>query len=419
MPIYSLVDGNSFYCSCERAFNPRLKGKPVVVLSNNDGCVIARTPEAKALGIRMGEPWHEVRKRPECRSVKWFSSNYALYADMSRRVFDVLETFSPHVEPYSIDEMFMSLDGIIGDLREYGRRIRETVLKATKIPTCVGIGPTKTIAKLANKYAKDAAELGGVCDLREEGDRLDLFARWPVGEVWGIGPASAKRLERHGVRTVLDFIRMDARHVRDEFSVVGARIQEELKGNSCLPLSMVAPMRKGLAVTRSFGSPVTEWRGMEEAIATFAYRAGEKLREHGLVAGHLTVFMRTSEFRPGPKYGNQAAFTIEPTSDGLTLVKLATRAARRLWRDGYTYAKGGVMLNDLSPPGARTEDLFPSKDPVKSSKLMATLDELNARFGRGAVRSGATGIERRWTVRTGNLSPRYTTSFEDALVVRT
>lgn len=391
MTTFALVDGNSFYCSCERAFDPRLAGRPVIVLSNNDGCVIARTAEAKALGIRMGEPWHEVRKRPECREVVWFSSNYALYANLSRRVFEVLESFSPDVEPYSIDEMFVGLDGHRGDLRELGLRIRSEVLRTAKIPTCVGIGPTKTIAKLANKNAKGAAELAGVCDLRDERERADLFRRWPVEDVWGIGPAATKRLAMHGVRTVSDFLSMPLRLVRDDMSVVGGRIQEELRGHSCLPLSMVAPMRKGTAVTRSFGSPITSKDRIAEAIAAFANRAGEKLREHGLVAGHMAVFIRTSEFRPGPRYANQVSFRIEATNDSMVLVSLTTRAVDRLWRDGCAYAKGGVMMTDLTPASARRGDLFPSRDPATLGKLMAVMDGVNGRFGRGALRPAATG----------------------------
>jgi len=412
MTSFALVDGNSFYCSCERAFDARLAGVPVVVLSNNDGCVISRTAEAKALGIAMGEPWHIASKRPELKGVRWFSSNYALYADMSRRMFEVLCSFSPDVEPYSIDEMFLGLDGLRGNREALGAEVRAAVLRIAKIPTCVGIGPTKTIAKLANRHAKNTPSLRGVCDLTDPEARRRLYEELPVAEVWGIGPASAARLARHGVRTVEDFLRMPAALARDELTVTGARIQEELRGTSCLPLSMLAPARKGLAVTRSFGAPARSRETLEQAVASFATRAAEKLREAGMVAGHMSVFMRTSDFAPGTKRSAQASSSIEPTSDTLAIVSAAIRMARRLWKDGYAYAKAGVMLGDLSLAAERPADLFPSRDPARFTRLMEAMDVLNARIGRGAVRPAAAGVGAPWKPRQGNLSPRYTTDPE-------
>jgi DNA polymerase V len=249
---YGLIDGNSFYCSCERAFSPRLRGRAVVVLSNNDGCAIARTAEAKAAGLKMGDPWHKVRHRPEVRAaeVEWFSSNYALYGDMSRRMYQVLAARVPRVEPYSIDEMFLDLD-MPGDVLALAQSLRDDVRRIAKIPTCIGLGPTKTIAKLANRLAKNDTALGGICDLRDARERAMRYAEVPVSEVWGIGRRMADRLRRLGIVSIADFIAFPAQDARDLLTVVGARVQAELRGTSCLPLAMLAPTKKGLAVTRS------------------------------------------------------------------------------------------------------------------------------------------------------------------------
>ena len=263
---FGLIDGNSFYCSCERAFSPRLRGRAVVVLSNNDGCAVALTSEAKAVGIKMGDPWHLARRRPEVRAarVEWLSSNYALYGDMSRRMYEVLAARVPRVEPYSIDEMFLDLD-TPRDAAKLARELRGEVRRVTKIPTCVGLGPTKTVAKLANAVAKDDPALDGVCDLRDEGDRARLYERTPVSEVWGIGGRTADKLTALGVTTVARFVAMPPREVRSLLTVVGARVQIELQGVSCLSLSDAPPPRKGLAVTRCFGRPVTRCAEMREA----------------------------------------------------------------------------------------------------------------------------------------------------------
>lgn len=415
--MFALIDGNSFYCSCERAFDPSLRDRPLVVLSNNDGNVIARTAEAKALGVKMGEPWHQVRARPECRDLRWRSSNYPLYADMSRRMYEVLASFSPAIEPYSIDEMFAELGGLPGDLVDRARGLRDEVARIAKIPTCVGIGPSKTIAKLANKVAKQSPALGGVCDLRDPADRQALYAAWPVGEVWGIGGALTQRLASLGVATVADFIALPAQQVRDEMTVVGARIHAELRGVSCLPLSMVAPTRKGMAVTRSFGAPVRDWASMREAIAAFAYRGGERLRAHRLAAGVLTVFMHTSPFRPGPGYSNRASIRMEPTADGRALIGRAATLGERLWRDGVDFAKAGVMLDDLRPEN-QGADLFPTRDPDRAGRLMATIDRLNARFGRFAVRPAAMGSRMGWRPKARQISPAYTTEISEVMAVR-
>ncbi len=416
---FGLIDGNAFYCSCERAFSPRLRGRAVVVLSNNDGCAIARTAEAKAAGIKMGDPWHLARNRPAVRAarVEWFSSNYALYGDMSRRMYQVLAARVPRVEPYSIDEMFLDLD-VPGDALALAGELREAVRRAAKIPTCVGIGPTKTIAKLANALAKEDPGLGGVCDLRCERERMRRYERLPVSEVWGIGGRTTEKLAALGVTTVARFLAMPRRDARNLLTVVGARVQAELQGVSCLPLSMVAPTRKGVAVTRSFGRPVTVWAEMREAVAHHAARAGEKLRAEGLVAGRMMVFLHTNPHNGDPWHSAQHGGRIEPTADTGALIGEAVRMLRPLWRQGFRYSKVGVVLDDLRDAEAEPRSLFPTRDPAKSAKLMAALDAVNARFGRGALRPLATGIARPWGTRHGRLSPRYTTRVEEIMEAR-
>ena len=417
MPLYGLIDGNSFYCSVEAAFDPKLQGKPVVVLSNNDGCAIARSRAAKALGIKMGDPWHLVRNKPELRSVQWFSSNYALYGDLSRRVFQVLVDRVPRVEPYSIDEMFLDLAGLPGDLRERCRQLRADVLRITKIPTCIGWGPTKTIAKLGNAIAKDTPELEGLCDLTDPAVRAGYYATLPAAEVWGIGGRTVEKLQREGIVTIADYVAMPPKQVRELLTVVGARVQAELRGVSCLPLALAAATRKGIAVTRSFGHPVTTWAEMREAVAAYAARAGEKLRSEGLQACHMAVFLQTHPHKPDERWhSGQRAARIEPTSDTRALIGGALRMLRPLWRGGHRYFKAGVILNDLVPAAEQPPMMFPTRDPVQSAKVMTALDAVNARYGRGTLRPLATGIARSWSTRHDRLSPRYTTRLDEILV---
>ena len=381
----------------------------MVVLSNNDGCAIARTAEAKALGIKMGDVWHLVRGKRELAAVEWLSSNYALYGDMSRRMYQVLAERVPRVEPYSIDEMFLDLDGM-GDVTDMCRSLREDVLRIVKIPTCIGWGPSKTIAKLANALAKDNPGMDGVCDLTCADTRSMHYAQLAPGEVWGIGAKTAEKLERAGVNTIAAFVAMDPQATRDMLTVVGARIQQELRGVSCLPLSEWSATRKGVASTRSFGRPITEWREMREAVAAYASRAAEKLRAEGLQACRLAVFLQTNPHAPGePWHSGQRAARIEPTNDSRDLIREAVRMLKPLWRDGFRYAKAGVMLDDLVPHARQPAMMFPTRDPVRSRKVMAAVDSVNARYGRGTLRPLATGIARSWGTRSSRLSPRYTT----------
>ncbi|WP_395495558.1 Y-family DNA polymerase [Acetobacter sp. KSO5] len=414
MTVYGLIDCNSFYCSCQRAFEPRLKRLPVVVLSNNDGCAIARTAEAKGLGIKMGDAWHLIRNERKLSGVQWYSSNYPLYADMSRRVYQVLLEHVPRVEPYSIDEMFLDLTGLPGDLSERCEAIRGRVEQITKIPTCVGWGGTKAIAKLANYIAKDRPEMEGLCDLTDERTRMRFYRNLPVSEVWGIGRRLVPRLHDAGIRTIAQFVEAEPAQIRKIMAITGVRLQTELRGESCLQLSEVAEQRKGLACTRSFGQPITTYSDMREAIAGFAVRASEKLRLEGMDAGHVSVFVQTNPHkRADGWYANQAAITCAPTNNALTLVGTATRLLRAIWRDGFRYAKGGVLLNDLAPAGQQAS-LFAAPEE-QSPALMDAMDSINRRFGREAIKPLSTGVERAWRPRQGMLSSRFTTYFQEIL----
>lgn len=418
MKTYGLIDCNSFYCSCQRAFEPKLKRQAVVVLSNNDGCAIARTSEAKALGIKMGDAWHLIRNDRKLSSVQWYSSNYPLYADMSRRVYQTLLDYVPRVEPYSIDEMFLDLTGLHKDLSHRCELIRAQVEQITKIPTCVGWGPTKAIAKLANYVAKDRPEMEGLCDFTDERTRHRFYRNLPVSEVWGIGRRLVPKLHEASLRTIEQFVQAEPAQIRSIMGIIGVRLQAELRGESCLQLSEVAEQRKGLACTRSFGQPITTYSDMREAIAGFATRASEKLRADGLDAGHVSVFIQTNPHkRQDGWYANQVSITCAPTNNSLTLIGTATRLLRTIWRDGYRYAKGGVMLNDLAPAGQQTS-LF-DKPQERSAGLMDALDAINRRYGREAIKPLATGTERSWRPRQGMLSPRFTTDAGEMMEART
>ncbi|OHC82210.1 MAG: DNA polymerase V subunit UmuC [Rhodospirillales bacterium RIFCSPLOWO2_12_FULL_67_15] len=414
MPI-ALVDGNNFYVSCERVFDPSLEGRPVIVLSNNDGIAVARSEEAKALGIRMGEPFFRIRDLVRREGVRVFSSNYPLYADMSRRMNETLARFSPEVEVYSIDESFVGLGGFRRrELVAYARDLRATMKTWTGIPVAVGIGPTKTLAKLANRCAKKMPGFDGVCDLTDPAPRARILPTVPVAAVWGIGPAATLRLAQLGVRTAADLRAMPPELARRILTVAGARIVRELNGDSCLDLDLLPAPRKGTAVTRSFGRPVVAWTDMEEAVSAFAARAGEKLRAQGLAAAHLAVFMHTHRFNRDPAYANVRAANLVPaTDDTFALVGAAVRAARAIWRDGFRYTKAGVVLADLVPRARVAPDLFARGADGRAARLMAAMDALNARMGRNTVFPASAGLARPWKIRAERRSARYTTSFAE------
>lgn len=415
----ALVDANNFYVSCERVFAPRLRGVPVVVLGNNDGIIVSRSPEAKAIGLKMGFPAFKARALMHQYRVRALSSNYALYAAMSDRLMTVLSAFSPRVQKYSIDEAFLDLSDIdTPTAHDQARRIKVVTRQWIGLPVCVGLGPNKTIAKLANFVAKKIPEFDGVCDLTDPDLRRHWFDRIDVGEVWGIGPAAAEKLIRLGYRSVASLRDMASRQAREILSVTGERIVRELNGIVCSPIETVPPARKGTAVTRNFGHPIVEFEQMHEAVEAYATRVAEKLREHRQEAEIITIFMHTNRFNGDQWYGNSKKVKLStPSSDTLLLVRAAVDAARHIWKDGYRYSKAGVIADKLVDAGSGQRPLF---DPAKDSrtKLMRALDQVNTRMGRGTVALLGAGIKTTWKTRFGRRSSDYLTSWKDLPIAK-
>ena len=413
---FALVDVNNFYVSCEQLFQPKLVGTPVVVLSNNDGCVVARSPEVKALGIRMGHPWHQLKREAREHGSTAFSSNYTLYADMSQRVMAILGDMCPAQEVYSIDECFCDLTGI-GHPAEHGRAMRQRIGQWTGLPVCVGIGSTKTRAKLANHIAKKNPEHGGVFGLEalDPADQSAWLDSIPVSEVWGIGGRMTGYLEAMGIPTARALRDADPTHIRQRFNVVVERIVKELRGVSCLALEEVAPAKQQIMASRSFSRAVTEKRELREALLTYVTRAAEKLRAQGSLAGAVQVFIRTNPFKEGvPQYANSTTIRLPfATDDTLTLGRFVVLGLKHLYRPGFAYQKAGVMFMGLSPRAQRQAGLFDDISSIdRRTNLSVALDEVNRRFGRGAVSLAGAGIERSWQMRRGNVTPAYTTNVE-------
>lgn len=421
--MFALCDVNSFYASCETVFRPDLKGRPVVVLSNNDGCVIARSIEAKPL-VKMGEPYFKQREIFRRHDIVAFSSNYELYADMSNRVMTTLEEMSPRVEIYSIDEAFCDLTGVRNCriLEEFGRELRAEVLKRSHLTVGVGIAQTKTLAKLANHAAKQwQRQTGGVVDLSNVTRQRKLMSLLPVGEVWGIGRRISKKLETMGIRTALDLADCDIRFVRKHFSVVLERTVRELRGEPCLGLDEFAPAKQEIVCSRSFGGRVSDYIEMRQAICSYASRAAEKLRGEHQYCRFISTFVKTSPFAPNePYYGNSASVKLlTPTQDSRDIIGAAMRCLDAIWKDGHRYQKAGVMLGDFYSQGVAQLNLFDDNAPrVNSEKLMEVLDHLNAKNGRGTLYFAGQGIQPAWQMKREMLSPRYTTRFSDLLVVK-
>ena len=414
--IFGLIDCNNFYVSCERVFRPDLEGKPVIVLSNNDGCAVARSAEAKLLGIRMGDPEFKIRELIKRENVRVFSSNYALYGDLSRRVGDTLGSMVPKVETYSIDESFLNLGEFNGrEVEPLARELRERVQRWVGIPTCVGIAPTKTLAKVANFIAKKRPQYRGVCDLRSNQVRAELLPTVPVEEVWGIGGASAAKLAKLGIQTAADLAALEPDDARALMTVTGGRTVYELRGISCMPLELMEPTRKGIAVTRSFGAPVTSWTEMREALASYATRAAEKMRRYKVAADNLFVFMHTSTFNQDPFYSNGASARFAATTnDTGEVVGLAVRLGERLWREGFRYSKCGVMITELLPEAVQQPALWSELDRERRERAWKTVDQLNAKLGRGTVRILSAGPkDAAWKLRAEYRSPRWTTRWEE------
>lgn len=416
------MDVNNFYASCEAVFDPKLSGKPLVVLSNNDGCVVARSAEAKLLGIKMGEPWHKLRDRMSGQGVIAYSSNYTLYADMSSRVMRILGDMAPVIEVYSIDESFLDLSGVQGTA-VLAKEVRSRVRRWTGLTVCVGMGSTKTRAKLANHVAKKRPEHGGTFDLEAltPGDQDTLFESIEVGEVWGVGRATTQRLQEQGIHTVRQFRDAPAKRIREEFSVVTERIVAELNGVSCLPLELMTPPRQQIVSSRSFGRYIRTIEELGEALLSYAARAAEKLRNQQSTTSLLRVFIETNPFKEGaPQYmpSTVIAFS-EATDDTLLIGRAALSGLRRIYRPGFDYKKAGIQLAEIAPRANRQASLFDDGEAIeRRRRLNTTLDRLNQKFGRGTLGVAAAGVQKSWSMRRENLSPGYTTDWDALPEVR-
>lgn len=418
---YALIDCNNFYASCERAFRPELRNRPVVVLSNNDGCVIARSNEAQALGIDMGTPYFKCKAMMERHGVAVFSSNYALYGDLSSRVMRVLTRFCPGVEIYSIDEAFADLSGIPGGADAFARRLRATVEAWTGIPVSIGIGSTKTLAKLANRFAKKQPRCRGVFDLTASPDP-DRVLRWTeIGDVWGIGPRHAKRLRKLGINTALDFRGLKRDWVKKKMTVTGLHTLLELRGLPCHDFASGPVDKKTIVSSRSFGHPVTRLDHLLEATAQYTTRAAEKLRRQKSVAASILAFLQTNKFKLGqPQYSNEISIPLPvSTAHTPTLIKAAQSGIERIYKEGYAFKKCGVMLSGLEPVNGRWLSLLdlPPSTHDRHAPLMEALDHCNTRWGRDTVKFAASGINGSWRMRRELMSPRYTTVWEELLEV--
>jgi DNA polymerase V len=412
--MYALADCNNFYASCERIFEPHLEQKPVVVLSNNDGCIIARSQEAKDVGFKMGEPIFKCRDRVKQHNVIVRSSNFSLYGDMSRRVMQTIRLFAPDVEIYSIDEAFIKLDGLIGrDFEQEMRRMRSAILQWTGIPISIGIGKTKTLAKLANHYAKKNIETGGVSQIPQNPN--EMLRKVEVGDVWGIGRRWSEKFRNIGVRTALDLAQLDPKLIQQKFNVVAMKTAMELRGRTHFRLEQSPEQRKTLLRSRSFSKSVTTWHELSESIASHATRAAEKLRNEDLVAKVLKVFFHTSLFNH-KKPRHSASATIElipPTNITHTIIKAALGSARPLWKEGFEYKRAGVYLIDLAKEQVQAS-LFESKeDKLLDKRMMSVLDAVNRSMGAGTLHFAATGFTKVMQMRQLQRSPRYTTHWDE------
>lgn len=418
----AISDSANFYVSAERIFDPTLKNVPVIVLSNNDGCAVARSDEAKALGIKMGEPLHLLQDKIKAHGVRVFSSNYTLYGDISRRVVEVYEDFTPNVEIYSIDECFLDFGGF-KDRDKHARAMRREVLRRIGVPVRIGIAPTKTLAKCANDIAKKNPIFGGVLDVMDDALATWLLPMVPVGDIWGIGRKTDAKLQKLGIYTAADLRDMPTKQARAVGSVVLERTVLELQGEACLAFDDIEPQRKGMAVTRSAGTPMKDFDTVFQAVTAHATRAAEKLRQHGLVAGTLTVFFHTNRHRlDRPQYSGSRSTRITPmSSDTFDLVEAARRCAQAAWPKGegqaFGFTKAGIMLADLIRFEDRPLTLFDVEKP-KSAALMSALDQVNNRFGKKTLVLASEGMKRPWQLRSDHRSPRYTTRLTDLPVVR-
>ena len=431
--MFALVDGNNFYVSCERVFRPSLNDRPVVVLSNNDGCAIARSNEAKALGIAMGAPRFKIKHLEDEAGLVALSANFALYGDLSDRMMSLAAGLGPRQEIYSIDESFIDLEGVRGDLVERSHKIRSRILQWVGIPCGIGIGTTKTLAKLANHIAKTAERKPGsypehlaqVCNLAalSPPELEAVLAATAVGEVWGVGRRISAKLIEGGVTTVLDLAQADPATIRRKFNVMVERTVRELQGTQCIDLEHMQQPKQEIACTRSFGHPITQIHELAQAVTEFASRAAQKLRKQHSMAAQVLCFIRTSPFRPDPQYSRSITVPLRrPSADTALIVGAALAGLRAIYKPGFKMAKAGVMLLDLQSADVEQHELaLEDDDVVGRSHLMEALDGLNLRYGRGTVimaSAGVAGDRRAWSMRQERRTPGYTTDWKDLAVAR-
>jgi len=424
--LFALVDVNNFYVSCERVFAPKLEDVPMVVLSNNDGCAVARSAEVKALGVKMGTPWFQMKDLAQQHGIQAYSSNYTLYGDMSGRVVEVLRKFTPNLEVYSIDESFLQIETVLkqyADPTSLGQIIKQDVKDTTGLPVCVGIGASKTLAKLANHLAKKNPQFAGVCDISSMPKAVlyQWMAETAVGEVWGLGGKTAKKLKELKINSVFDLVQISPQAMRQQFGVVIERICYELRGVSCLQLEEVAPAKQQIISSRSFGKPVTSLEGLSESVATHAARGAEKLRSQKSVTGALTIFVQTNSHKPFEPQHHQSITVVlsDPSDNTLTLTSAALNGLKQIYKAGFKYKKAGVILNLLADKPTMQQSLFDDMEVKgKSAGLMKAMDSINSRFGNAAIKTAAAGTKQDWQMRSNNRSPNYTTQWDELPVVR-
>ena len=418
--MFGLIDCNNFYASCERVFNPSLNGRPIVVLSNNDGCVIARSLEAKALGIPMGEPAYKLTELIESNQVVVFSSNYVLYGDMSHRVMSTIALFAPDMEIYSIDEAFLLLDGFENiDLKEFGEKVVRTTTRNTGIPVSLGIAPTKTLAKVANKFAKKYKNYKGVCIIDTDEKREKALKLTEIGEVWGIGRQYAKKLQYYSVNTAWDFTQRTKSWVRHLLGVVGERTWMELRGTPCIEMDR-STTKKSICTSRSFGERLTELAPISEAVSNFAASCAEKLRHQHSMASVILVFIQTNPHATNQaQYCNQTVMQLPvPTNDTTELINFALRGLNSIFKDGYRFKKAGVIVSEIVPERPLQSDLFDTRDRQKFNRIMRVMDSLNDSYGKQKVKIAAQGFDRKWKLKNEKLSPCYSTNLGDVVEVK-
>ena len=424
MELFGLADCNNFYCSCERVFHPDLRDKPVVVLSNNDGCIIARSEESKALGFKMGEPFYQVKDMLEKYDVAVFSSNYNLYGDMSRRVMSLLSTYTPRLDIYSVDEAFLDLSGM-GDaeyLTAYCKAMVKAIRKGTGIPISLGIAPTRTLAKMASKFAKKYKGYEGVCLIDTDEKREKALKLFDIDDVWGIGHRYAKKLEYHGIKTAWDFVQKSESWVRKEMTVVGVRTWKELKGVSCISTDEL-PHKKSVCTSRSFAEQgLNQLKDVEEAVANFAAQCARKLKEQHTVCQSITVFAHTSRFRMDvpQDYIYRSVNLQVPTNDHQELVSIAVKVLRESWKkDGsFWYKKAGIIVWNICKDEAIQGNLFDTIDREKQMALAKAIDEINRKNGHNTIRVAVQGFDKQWHLKNEYVSKQYTTNLDDIIVVK-